>query len=93
MSLTAAMGSDPVANELRGLLSHNAALREHWQSVSYIKDCLAREDWCGAAQAYAEIPREAQLALWRAPSKGGIWTTAERAVLLSPESISALRDR
>jgi hypothetical protein len=60
------------------LLPHNNAARDNWKSIAYIKKYMAKEDWAAAAEAYAEIPMEHRELLNIAPSKGGMWTTAER---------------
>ena len=63
------------------LLPHNNAARENWKSIAYMKKYMELEDWVAAAQAYAEISMEDRELLNIAPSKGGIWTTAERDAL------------
>ena len=42
-------------------------------------------DWDNIAEAFAEISNEDKQALWLAPSKGGVFTTAERDALKSDE--------
>jgi hypothetical protein len=77
-------GDDQKAVELlRRLMDHNAALRE-W--MPYVLDIIEnfREqepDLAAIAVSWAKIPQDAQRALWVAPSKGGIFTTAERATI------------
>lgn len=63
------------------LIEHNAAARENWVSIAYIKGYMAKGDWAAAAEAYAEIPMEHRELLNIAPSKGGMWTTDERKLL------------
>jgi hypothetical protein len=63
------------------LLPHNNAARENWKSIAYMKKYMELEDWAAAAQAYDEISMEDRELLNIAPSKGGIWTTAERDAL------------
>jgi len=41
--------------------------------------------WENVAEAWGEISNEDKQALWLAPSKGGVFTTAERAALKSDE--------
>ena len=69
----------PVGDDL--LIEHNAAARDNWVSIAYIKGYMAKEDWAAAAEAYGEIPKEHRDILNIAPSKGGMWTTAERKLL------------
>lgn len=74
------------------LRDHNAAVREHFHSVAAIKVALACEDYDAAYEAYTEVPKEAIGAMNLAPTKGGIWTTAEIAKFKSNEW-SAARQR
>ena len=60
------------------LLEHSAAVRANWASVVYMKEALRLEDSLMFREAWEELDRETQVVLWVAPSKGGIWTTAER---------------
>ena len=64
--------------ELSRLLAHMSAVREHWPSIVWCKDALARDDKWAFLEAWQELSHEVQVALWVAPSKGGVWTTAER---------------
>lgn len=59
---------------------HDAALGRHFPSVQAIKDELALPDpdMHKVAETWGEIPQDDQMALWLAPTKGGIFTTAER---------------
>ena len=71
------------------LLEHVAAVREHWESIVFIKhelgipDDEASRSQClsAALEAWREVGEEAMRILWRAPSKGGIFTTLERKLL------------
>jgi phage recombination protein Bet len=58
--------------------AHDAALGRHSESVTYIKECLADGRVKEACEEWAQIPQNDQRALWLAPSKGGVLTTAER---------------
>lgn len=59
---------------------HDAALGRHFKSVEAIKEELAQPDpdMHKVAETWGEIPQEDQMALWLAPTKGGIFTTRER---------------
>lgn len=63
------------------LLIHNEYVRKEIESIVYIKEMIKLEKIDAAKEAFNELSREAQLALWIAPSKGGIFTTKEREVL------------
>lgn len=73
------------------LMKHNEALREHFDSVSCIKTALAIDNYETAAEAWTELAREVVQTLWLAPTKGGIFTTSERAKLKSDEMGAAVR--
>ena len=59
---------------------HDTAFAKHWRSVVAIKEWLQTDDpdMYSIAEAWNEIPQQDQLDLWLAPSKGGVFTTAER---------------
>lgn len=71
-------GDDAVAKWDR-LLKHNAVAREWLESIVAIKGNLAGGDLTIAAEAYAEMPRPVIATLFIAPSKGGLFSTEERA--------------
>lgn len=59
---------------------HDAALGRNYRTVEYIKLELEKEDpdAHGIRQAWDEVDSQDQIALWLAPSKGGVFTTVER---------------
>ena len=64
------------------------AAEQYADSVELIKECIQRWDTSQepdelytVAEAWREIPQAAQMDLWLAPSKGGIFTTHERDVI------------
>jgi len=71
------------------LLKHMAAVREHWESVHWIKRGLRDQDLAMAAEAWVELDNEVQIALWIAPSFGGVWTKQEREAMRSQEFLGA----
>lgn len=62
-------------------VDHDEALGRHSESVDFIKDRIAAEDWPAMTQEWQAIPQEDQIALWLASSKGGTFSTAERKAL------------
>lgn len=62
---------------------HDEALARHAESVAYIKDKLASGDLQDVANEWRMIPKDDQMALWLAPTKGGCFTTAERDTMKS----------
>lgn len=60
---------------------HDEALGRNSESVTFIKDRLAADDLAAAAGEWRALSHDDQMALWLAPSKGGCFTTSERATL------------
>lgn len=71
------------------LLAYNAVLREEWFSICAVKKSLSENDYATAKEAWNEIEEDTMRVLWRAPTKGGIFTTEERAKMKSNEWGSA----
>ena len=72
-------------NDTAPIIAHNEALQRNYASVYFIKEHLALQGWDVVAEAWGEISDDDKKALWLAPSKGGIFTTAERKDLKSNE--------
>ena len=82
-------------------IEYMAAVREHWDTIVYIKDRIAAADHetpksdeaeailLQAGEAYDELGDEMKHFLWKAPTKGGIFTTHERAQLKEVGNIRA----
>ena len=68
---------------------HNAAVRDHIESVVAIKHFLLNDDYSAAYEAMSEIPQDDARAMWVATSAGGIWTTEERRKMKSDEWTAA----
>lgn len=75
------------SEEVERLMAHNEAWRNNSASIYFIKEYINMDEpkWENVAEAWAEISTEDKQALWLAPSKGGVFTTAERAALKSDE--------
>ena len=76
-------GKGSGALNIEGMIAHMELVREFWQTASLIKESLRVKDYEEALRLWHDIPREAQMGLWRAPSKGGYFTTEELAALKS----------
>ena len=63
------------------LANHNKALQENFWDVAEIKQAIKEDDLMTAAGLLADMSEEVMTALWVAPTKGGIWTTAERELM------------
>lgn len=66
------------SNEELRLLKHMHAVRKHFHLISFIKNEIHEGRADSAKEAFSELDNDDQRALYRAPSKGGVWTTAER---------------
>ncbi len=59
-------------------LDYMKVVRDNWASIDFIKLNLeAKPD--AALEAWRELGEDVMRALWRAPSKGGVFETAERS--------------
>ena len=57
----------------------------HIDSLLAIRDGIASGDLSSAHEAWAELDEQTKIGLWKAPSKGGWFTTKEREVMKSTE--------
>ena len=87
-----AIHQQKVQESIDYLLEHMEAARNNWQSVSAIKEAIASDDLPFACQLYAELGHEAQQKLYKAPSKGGIFTTAERNYMRSDDWTATMKE-
>lgn len=60
------------------LIAHMHAARENFDEVVGIKEAIANEDWETAADLWGDVNDASRNDLWRATTKGGIWTIPER---------------
>tara|TARA_R110002072_G_scaffold296368_1_gene468206 strand:- start:3 stop:680 length:678 start_codon:yes stop_codon:yes gene_type:complete len=63
------------------LLTYNAVVREHIGTINAIKDALAVDDIETAAEEWGQLNDEEKRSIWRAPTKGGMFTTKEIATM------------
>ena len=68
-------------NAQEQLLTYNAGVREHIGTISAIKDALATDDLETAAEEWGQLNEEQKRLIWKAPSKGGMFTTKEIATM------------
>jgi len=68
------------ANEIniRDLLDLNRLVRDQFDAIAGIKEALANEDYDLAGGYWHDLSKAETDMLWRAPTKGGIFTTEER---------------
>lgn len=73
-------------------LAYGMACYQLKESIEAIKDALANNDFQTAAEAYSELSNEERQSIWRAPSKGGIFSTRERQLMKSEDFIKAAKE-
>lgn len=59
-------------------LEFMATVRENFDWIMYAKEAIANEDWQSLAGIWTDIDHDTMAILFRAPTKGGIFTTEER---------------
>ena len=87
------LDSEKVQAEINGHLNYMALVRDLFQSIAAIKQALAEEEWDTAAEAMSELTDAEKTRLWKAPTKGGVFTTQERTQMKSDEFSAAMRRR
>lgn len=60
------------------LIAHMNAARDNFDEVVGIKEAIANEEWEKAATLWEDVNEGTRTDLWRATTKGGIWTIDER---------------
>lgn len=75
------MTVDQLETELRRQIDYMALVRDQWDTISYVKEQLAIDEVPLAKEALAELDIDTKMALWKAPTKGGVFTTEERKIL------------
>lgn len=70
---------------IQDLLEHLDTIREHIHSISAIKAGIANNNYGEAREAWVELDQDEQRAIWKAPSKGGMFTTLEREIMKTKE--------
>jgi len=66
------------AKQLALKVAHDEAFKRLKVSVDYMKEAIKKDDAYSVAEAWRELSHGDQNALWRAPTKGGCFTTHER---------------
>ena len=88
--------ADEVANAISQqsdgeFLEFMAKVRDHFDWVMYAKEAIANEDWQSLAAIWGDIDHETMATLFRAPTKGGIFTTEERAACKGNDAFNQAR--
>jgi hypothetical protein len=86
--------ADEVANAItqqEDFLGFMETVRENFDWVMYAKEAIANEDWQSLAAIWGDINHETMATLFRAPTKGGIFTTEERAACKGNDAFNQAR--
>jgi len=88
--------ADEVANAISQqndgeFLEFMATVRDNFDWVMYAKEAIANEDWQSLAGIWGDIDHETMATLFRAPTKGGIFTTEERAACKGNDAFNQAR--
>lgn len=67
------------------ITEYNALCELHSDSINEIRGSIKSGDYSTGAEAWQELTSEEKAGLWRAPTKGGCFTTSERKVMQSTE--------
>jgi hypothetical protein len=78
--------SGPSEKEINELLIENTqTMLKYAESILAIKAGIALEDYSSASEEWFSLTDEDKATLWKAPSKGGAFTTKEREIMKSTE--------
>ena len=78
--------SGPSEKEINELLVENTqTILRYAESILAIKAGIALEDYSTASEEWFSLTDEDKAILWKAPSKGGAFTTKEREIMKSTE--------
>ena len=88
--------ADEVANAISQqndgeFLEFMQTVRENFDWVMYAKEAIANDDWQSLAAIWGDIDHETMATLFRAPTKGGIFTTEERAACKGNDAFNQAR--
>jgi hypothetical protein len=64
---------------------YEAFCLKHIDSINAIKDGIRDGQLSSAAEAWFELSDDVKMGLWKAPTKGGKFTTQERTIIKSTE--------
>lgn len=81
MDLDDVFAPTKVEQEYRRTISHIECVRAHWDEITEVKGYLANDELELAWGVLEALPQDVQIGLYRATSKGGIWTLEERRKL------------
>ena len=83
--LPQAVKEQAAADEAKKEDDYEALVERCLDTLTVVRESLAVNDYGSAKSAWRELDEETMTALWKAPSKGGWFTTVERQQMRSPE--------
>lgn len=66
-------------------VDHMEAVRDLMPSIMAIKESISSGDYSAGQEAWIELTDQEKTSLWKAPSKGGIFSTIERNAMKTTE--------
>jgi len=79
------------ANFQKELVAHVQCVFANLESIQAVQGGIASGNYALAVEAWYELDKDTQRLLWRAPTKGGVFTTHERDVMKTDNDWSAAR--
>ena len=76
---------DPEVSEAADKYKYAALCKTLETSIEAIKIGIESGNLSQASEAWQELTEQEKMELWKAPTKGGVFTTAEREVMKSSE--------
>ena len=76
---------DPEVTEAADKAKYDALCVAHVATIDAIKESIESGDYSAGSEAWQELTEEEKMGLWKAPSKGGCFTTVERETMKSTE--------
>ena len=81
---------DPEVSAEADKAKYEALTSQLTTTIETIKDSIESGDYSSGSEAWQELTEDEKMGLWKAPSKGGCFTTEERTIMKSPEFRKAL---
>ncbi len=76
---------DPEVSEAADKAKYDALCSTLTATIDTIKESIESGDFSAGSEAWQELTEDEKMGLWKAPSKGGCFTTQERETMKSPE--------
>ena len=92
-ALQALFGIPSIDSDAEDAMLRNVSVEDEYEamcnmladSIEAIKTGIEIGDLVMAKEAWNELTEEEKIGLWKAPSKGGVFTTEERSIMKSTE--------